>query len=168
MTSKEKQLFNELQNMMRGLQESNKQLSQTLTERVEKVESSLSKKNEPVFLENDIMQATRQAIGKAIADSLNRYGSPLEKLCGIVISKHEEELKNVVESSVISVFKEGKFIAYLNDELAHKTARILVDSSKGICDSIIDELKRDNVFRAKLTIVVSDLIKAYRTNVQTS
>jgi len=162
MTAKEQQLFSELQNTIRSLEESNRLLANSVAGRVDKVENSLSKKNEPIFLENDIIQAIRQSIGKAIVESLNRYGSPLEKLCEVVINKHEDELKNVLESSIISVFKEKEFISQLNEELAHKAARVLIDSSKGICDSITDELKRDNVFRAKLTIVVSDLIEKHR------
>lgn len=168
MTTKELQLFNELQQAIRGLQENNNRLSSALVERIEKVETCLSKKNDPIYLENDIVQSAKQAIGKAISDSLNAYNSPLSKLCASVIWSHEEELKHIVETSIVSVFKDKKFAECLNEELAHKTARILVDSSKGVCDSIIDELKKDNIFRAKLTIVISDMVKEYRSNVQTS
>lgn len=162
MTAKEQQLFNELQQTIRGLQENNNHLANALVERIEKVETCLSKKNEPIYLENDIVQSAKQAISKAISDSLNTYNSPLSKLCANVIWKHEEELKQIVETSIVSVFNDKKFAEYLNEELAHKAARILVDSSKGICDSIVDELKKDNVFRAKLTIVISDMIKEHK------
>lgn len=162
MTAKEQQLFNELQQTIRALQDSNKRLAGALVERVEKVENILSKKNEPIYLENDIVQSAKQAISKAISDSLNTYNSPLSKLCANVIWKHEEELKQIVETSIVSVFNDKKFAEYLNEELSHKAARILVDSSKGICDSIIDELKKDNVFRAKLTIVISDMVKEHK------
>lgn len=162
MTAKERQLFNELQLTIRGLQENNNRLTNALVERIEKVETCLSKKNEPIYLENDIVQSAKQAVSKAISDSLNTYNSPLSKLCANVIWKHEEELKQIVETSIVSVFNDKKFAEYLNEELAHKAARILVDSSKGICDSIVDELKKDNVFRAKLTIVISDMIKEHK------
>lgn len=162
MTAKEQQLFNELQQTIRGLQENNNRLANALVERIEKVETCLSQKNEPIYLENDIVQSAKQAISKAISDSLNTYNSPLSKLCANVIWKHEEELKQIVETSIVSVFNDKKFAGYLNEELSHKAARILVDSSKGICDSIMDELKKDNVFRAKLTIVISDLIKEHK------
>lgn len=162
MTAKEQQLFNELQLTIRGLQENNNRLANALVERIEKVETYLSKKNEPIYLENDIVQSAKQAVSKAISDSLNTYNSPLSKLCANVIWKHEEELKQIVETSIVSVFNDKKFAEYLNEELAHKAARILVDSSKGICDSIVDELKKDNVFRAKLTIVISDMIKEHK------
>lgn len=162
MTAKEQQLFNELQQTIRGLQENNNRLANALVERIEKVETCLSQKNEPIYLENDIVQSAKQAISKAISDSLNTYNSPLLKLCANVIWKHEEELKQIVETSIVSVFNDKKFAGYLNEELSHKAARILVDSSKGICDSIMDELKKDNVFRAKLTIVISDLIKEHK------
>lgn len=162
MTAKEQQLFNELQLTIRGLQENNNRLANALVERIEKVETCLSKKNEPIYLENDIVQSAKQAVSKAISDSLNTYNSPLSKLCANVIWKHEEELKQIVETSIVSVFNDKKFAEYLNEELAHKAARILVDSSKGICDSIVDELKKDNVFRAKLTIVISDMIKDHK------
>lgn len=162
MTAKEQQLFNELQQTIRALQDNNKRLAGALVERVEKVETILSKKNEPIYLENDIVQSAKQAVSKAISDSLNTYNSPLSKLCANVIWKHEEELKQIVETSIVSVFNDKKFAEYLNEELSHKAARILVDSSKGICDSIIDELKKDNVFRAKLTIVISDMVKEHK------
>ena len=56
MTAKEQQLFNELQQTIRDLQDSNKRLACALVERVEKVETILSKKNETIYLENDIVQ----------------------------------------------------------------------------------------------------------------
>ncbi len=162
MTVKEQQLFNELQQTIRNLQESNSRLANSLVERVNKVEAILSKKNEPIYLENDIVQSAKQAIGKAISDSFGRYDSPLSKLCASVIVKHEEELRQIVETSIMHTFKEQDFVDYLNEELAHKAARILVESSKGICDSVIDELKKDNVFRAKLTVAISELIENHR------
>jgi hypothetical protein len=162
MTAKERELFEELKEAILNLESSNNKFARSINERVNKVEESLSKKTEPIHLEAEIVRSAKSAIGKAIQESLTSYNSPLNPLCKNVIAKHSSEISKVVEDSILSTIRGGEFIKYLNDELSHKVARILIDSSKGICDSVINDLKNDNVFRAKLTIVVSDMVKEYR------
>jgi len=162
MTTKDQSIIGNLLDEIKSLKESNAQLNESLTKRVRDVENVLSKKNESIFLEKEIIQESRSAISTAIVGSFNRYDSPLSKLSNIVLDNHKDEIKEILESSIISMIKDNGFVDSLNEELSHKISRILIDSSKGICESITTDLKNDNVFRAKLTIAVSRLIEEYR------
>lgn len=98
MTNKEEETLHRLCNLMDDIRNENKQFREDINKKVDTYTEKVDKKVEPLYFEQDIVQATKQSIQKAMIESLTTYDNPLSKLIKSVVQSHYNELREIIDS----------------------------------------------------------------------
>ena len=109
-------------------------------------------------LDRRVLNAANSAITKAIVKELVGYKSPLSLIVERVISAHDAEIYNLVDSEVVNLLTADDFRASLREALNAKLARTLIQRMGGELEKTVNELKANPATRAKITLAVAGII----------
>ena len=115
--------------------------------------------NENKTMEAQVLNAVRTSIHTAITEELVGYNKPLAKLTEQVVDNHSAEIKETIEGAVSSLLSSSDFREALTKAINEKLAKTLINKIGGEIESKVNDLKRDPVTRAKLTIAIDDVVK---------
>lgn len=109
-------------------------------------------------LEFQVIKGVKRAIAGAFEKQINEYNSPLKQLVTLAIEKNSDELIGLMGKCLSQVLRDFDFEKELTQEIRAKLARAIINESQGMFESKANELRRDKVFGAKLTLAVSNVI----------
>jgi len=159
MTVEEKKLFESLNITINGLIAKNIQLHEDVSKQIEAINTKVETKQVPVHLESRIVDAVQQTIGDVISKALLEYGSPMKKLVESVIGEYSADLRQIISDSFNRVIKTDEFKASIVAAFSHKVARTIISNNDGLFDTVSKDLKRDAIFKAKMSLAVSNVVE---------
>ncbi|MCP4761114.1 MAG: hypothetical protein GY870_04980 [archaeon] len=148
MTSKEQNTINDLFALVSKL-------------RNEKTEATVDKKNIPLSLEENIMNAAKNSMADAIKSAFTGYSNPLEKYAKEAAEKHQHSIKATFEKMISEGIVSVDFENACKEQLLRKIAKTVISGIDGSVDKVVNQMKQDSVFRSKLTLMVNNLIEEY-------
>lgn len=158
MNKEEQKTVDQLYQMVSQIKQENKILTEALTDMVNKLNEKVEKKNEPIYLERDILQVLQVSMSKAIQDCLSGYNSPLTKLVNSVVESRSEELRKIITDSFDDAIAKEEFKSAIREGFSHKIARTLTNNNGGLFDKVSNELKQDAMFKSKMTIAIANVV----------
>ena len=158
MNKEEQKTVDQLYQIVSNIRQENKILTETLTNMVNKLNDKVDKKNEPIYLEKDILQVLQVSMNKAIQDCLSGYSSPLTKLVNNVVESRSTELRKIIADSFDVAIQKDEFKSAIREGFSHKIARTLINNNGGLFDKVSNELKQDAVFKSKMAIAVANVV----------
>lgn len=159
MTKQEQQAVDSLLKAVQDLRQENIKFREDVKLTVDSINQKTEKKHTPIYLEQDILKITQQSIQDSIKSSLSGYGSPLLKLVAEVVNENTIELKEIISSSFKSVIRTEEFKKSIIDAFSHKVARTIISNNNGLFDKVSNELKQDSIFKAKMSLAVSNVVE---------
>jgi len=158
LNKEEQKTVDQLYQIVSNIRQENKILTETLTNMVNKLNDKVDKKNEPIYLEKDILQVLQVSMNKAIQDCLSGYNSPLIKLVNSVVESRSTELRKIIADSFDVAIQKDEFKSAIREGFSHKIARTLINNNGGLFDKVSNELKQDAVFKSKMAIAVANVV----------
>ena len=161
MTAKEEQALKSMYNLINTLREENSKFRIDVTEQINTINAKVDKEYKPISLENNIVEVIKSTLDKSMQAALTGYGSGLISLINEVVNEHKSELKTLMTTGFIEAIEDKKFNEIIKNSIASKLYRGLLSSNASLFDSITNDLKKDSVFRAKITLAISEAISEY-------
>lgn len=158
MTNKEQETIDKLYNLLSDIRDENEKFKDSINKKVDTYTEKVDKKVEPLYFEQDIVQAIKQSIQKAMIESLTSYDNPLSKLIKSVVQSHYDELRTIVDNSFMIAIKTEDFKQAMTDEFSHKVARTLITKNDGMLEKVCNDLKQDAAFRSKVTLAIDKVV----------
>jgi len=159
MTKQEQHEFDELKKTVRDLQDKNQNLERFTDKSVKELNEGIQKKHNPVYLEKDILITAQQSIAEAMKTVLTGYQSPLNKLIISVVDENTTSLRQIISDSFTKVINTDDFKQSVINAFSHKVSRSMLSSSDSLFDKVVNELKQDASFKAKMTLAVSSVVE---------
>lgn len=123
------------------------------------VEKKADRQNAPSDLAVDILKVAQASVAKSLEAVLSSYDSPLAKLVKLVIEQNSAELKKLIDESFSSVIRTEDFKRSLVDAFSHKVSRTIISNNDGLFDKVSNELKNDQIFKAKMSLAVANVVE---------
>ena len=161
MTNKEQETIDKLYNLLGDIRKENSQFREDINKKVDTYTDKVDKKVEPVYLEQDIVQVAKNSIQKAIADSFTAYDNPMTKLVKSVVQSHYDEIRAIVDKSLMSAINTDTFEKDMTDEFSHKVVKTLINKNEGMLEKFCNDLRQDVTFRSKLTLAIDKVVTEY-------
>lgn len=158
MTAQEQKTIDSLYQLLSDIKRENNEFKTQITQNVDGINKKVDAKLFPVTLEQDILSVTQSAIQGAIKESLTKYDSPLVKLVTAVVNERSVQLKQIISESFDDVIKMDEFKESIRDGFSHKVARTIISNNDGLFEKVSNDLKQDSVFKAKMSLAVSNVI----------
>ena len=158
MTSQEQKTIDKLYELFSDIKRENTEFKALTTQTIDSISKKVDAKLFPVTLEQDILSTAQISIQTAIKESLTKYDSPLVKLVTAVVNEHSAQLKQIISESFDDVIKTNEFKESIRDGFSHKVARTIISNNDGLFEKVSNELKQDSVFKAKMSLAVSNVI----------
>lgn len=112
-----------------------------------------------IDLEKEVLRVAQESIHTSIKEALSKYDSPLIKLVNQVVDENSIELKGLISSSFQTVIRTEEFKQSILSAFSHKVARTIISNNDGLFDKVSNELKQDSVFKAKMSLAVSNVVE---------
>lgn len=155
MNIKERQTIDNLYKAVQDLRTENLKFREDIGSQVEKVNN----KHLPIYYEQDILKTAQQAIQEAIGKTMTGYQSPLTKLTESVINEYSSELRKIISDSFSQVIRTDEFKQSIIHAFSHKVAKLIISNNDSLFDKVSNELKQDSVFKAKMSLAVSNVVE---------
>ena len=158
MTAQEQKTIDKLCELLSDIKKENNAFKAQATQTIDGINKKVDAKLFPVTLEQDILSTAQSSIQAAIKESLTKYDSPLVKLITAVVNERSGQLKQIISESFDDVIKMDEFKESIRDGFSHKVARTIISNNDGLFEKVSNELKQDSVFKAKMSLAVSNVI----------
>jgi hypothetical protein len=76
-----------------------------------------------------------------------------------VVDAYSAELYTLIDQSFGQVIKTQTFKDSIVAAFSHKVARTIISNNEGLFDKVSNQLKQDQLFRAKMTVAVSNVVE---------
>jgi hypothetical protein len=110
-------------------------------------------------LEQEILQVAQQSVSTSIRECLTKYDSPMVRLTKQVVEENAVELKKLISDSFQSVIRTEQFKESIVSAFSHKVARTIISNNDGLFEKVSNDLKQDAVFKAKMSLAVSNVVE---------
>lgn len=159
MTSAEEKQIQYLNQQLHTIREENNKFREDMRELFSHTSDKVDKKHAPIHFENDILSCVQSAMSETIKRVLESHGSPLNKLILSVVDSRSKELREIIASSFDKVIGLQEFKDSIVSAFSHKVAKTIISNNDGLFDKVSDELKRDAIFKSKMSIAVSNIVE---------
>jgi hypothetical protein len=110
-------------------------------------------------LEKQILTVVQTSIGESVKSVLTGYNSPLSLLVKSVVDENAKVLRAIISDSFKLVISTDEFRQSIVNAFSHKVARTIISNNDGLFDKVSNELKQDAVFKAKMSLAVSNVVE---------
>jgi len=159
MNEKEQKTIETLLQLVRDLKSENQKFREDVTKQVESVNTKTDKKLFPVTMEQDILRSAQLAIVETITKVMGNYDSPLTKLVKLVVEENSTELRKIISDSFTQVIRTDDFKTSIVSAFSHKVARTIISNNDGLFDKVSNDLKQDQIFKAKMALAVANVVE---------
>ena len=113
----------------------------------------------PVTMEQDILKTAQLAMSDAITKTLVNYDSSMIKLVKSVVDENSTELRKIISDSFTQVIRTEDFKTSIISAFSHKVARTIISNNDGMFERVSNDLKQDQVFKAKMALAVANVVE---------
>lgn len=113
-------------------------------------------------LEEEILNATKTILINGIK-SLDSYNNPTKSLVDTVIKEYEPSISIIFKDAVEKTIRNDNFKEELQKLISQRIVRELVSQSDSSIARVIQKMKRDETFRARLILAVDNIITEFTT-----
>ncbi len=113
-------------------------------------------------IENDILQAVKTGLHKAVCEKLTGYNSPLDKVLVSVIEAHNGAIRELLTEAINSALTDTDFRQQIAQGVRGKLAKQLVEKFGGEMEKQVNMLKSDPLTRARITQAIGEIIESTR------
>lgn len=110
-------------------------------------------------MEQQILNAVRDAISKSIITALSGYHSPLTTMVNNAVGKHTATIEQMIDDEFSQLLGGDGFRLELRTALNQKIAKLLVSKTGGELEKRVNELKQNPQTRAKITLAINEIIE---------
>lgn len=111
-------------------------------------------------LENEIIEATKTVLINRI-NNIDKYNNPFTELARAICEFHREEFWKIIDESFCNILQSSEFKVQLREIIAQKIVRTITAESESSITRIVQKLKQDETFKAKLIVSINNLLKEY-------
>ena len=113
-------------------------------------------------LEEEILNATKTILINGIK-SLDGFNNPTKSLVNSVIKEYEPSISLLFKDAIEKTIHSDNFKEELQKLISQRIVRELVGQSESSIARIVQKMKQDETFRARLTLAVDNIITEFTT-----
>ena len=113
-------------------------------------------------LEEEILNATKTILINGIK-SLDGYNNPTKSIVNSVIKEYEPSISLLFKEAIEKTIRSDNFNEELQKLISQRIVRELVSQSESSIARIIQKMKQDETFRARLTLAVDNIVTEFTT-----
>ena len=113
-------------------------------------------------LEEEILNATKTILINGIK-SLDGYNNPTKSLVDSVIKEYEPSISSLFKDALEKAIRNDNFKEELQKLISQRIVRELVSQSESSIARIVQKMKQDETFRARLTLAVDNIVTEFTT-----
>ena len=113
-------------------------------------------------LEEEILNATKTILINGIK-TLDGYSNPTKPIVISVIKEYEPSISIIFKDAIEKTIKSDNFKEILQQLIAQRIVRELVGQSESSIARIVQKMKQDETFRARLTLAVDNIVTEFTT-----
>lgn len=111
-------------------------------------------------LEEEILNATKTILINGIK-SLDGYNNPTKSLVNSVIKEYEPSISLLFKDAIEKTIRSDNFKEELQKLISQRIVRELVSQSDSSIARIVQKMKQDETFRARLTLAVDNIVTEF-------
>ena len=113
-------------------------------------------------LEEEILNATKTILINGIK-ALDGYNNPTKSIVNSVIKEYEPSISLLFKDAIEKTIRSDNFKEELQKLISQKIVRELVSQSESSISRIVQKMKQDETFRARLTLAVDNIVTEFTT-----
>lgn len=113
-------------------------------------------------LEEEILNATKTILINGI-NALDGYNNPTKSIVSSVIEEYEPSIRLLLKNAIENAIHDNNFKEILQKLVSQRIVRELVTQSEGSIARIVQKMKQDETFRARLTLAVDNVVTEFTT-----
>lgn len=113
-------------------------------------------------LEEEILNATKTILINGIK-TLDGYSNPTKPIVISVIKEYEPSISIIFKEAIEKTIQSDNFKEVLQKLIAQRIVRELVSQSESSIARVIQKMKQDETFRARLTLAVDNIVTEFTT-----
>ena len=113
-------------------------------------------------LEEEILNATKTILINGIK-ALDGYNNPTKSIVNSVIKEYEPSISLLFNDAIEKTIRSDNFKEELQKLISQKIVRELVSQSESSISRIVQKMKQDETFRARLTLAVDNIVTEFTT-----
>ena len=113
-------------------------------------------------LEEEILNATKTILINGIK-TLDGYSNPTKPIVISVIKEYEPSISIIFKDAIEKTIQSDNFKEVLQKLIAQRIVRELVGQSESSIARIVQKMKQDETFRARLTLAVDNIVTEFTT-----
>ena len=113
-------------------------------------------------LEEEILNATKTILINGIK-SLDGYNNPTKSLVNSVIKEYEPSISSLFKDALEKAIRNDNFKEELQKLISQRIVRELVSQSESSIARIVQKMKQDETFIARLTLAVDNIVTEFTT-----
>ena len=113
-------------------------------------------------LEEEILNATKTILINGIK-SLDGYNNPTKSIVNSVIKEYEPSISLLFKEAIEKTIRSDNFKEELQKLISQRIVRELVSQSESSIARIVQKMKQDESFRARLTLAIDNSITEFTT-----
>ena len=113
-------------------------------------------------LEEEILNATKTILINGIK-SLDGYNNPTKSIVNSVIKEYEPSISLLFKEALEKTIRSDNFKEELQKLISQRIIRELVSQSDSSIARIVQKMKQDETFRARLTLAVDNIVTEFTT-----
>lgn len=113
-------------------------------------------------LEEEILNATKTILINGIK-SLDGYNNPTKSLVNSVIKEYEPSISSLFKDALEKAIRNDNFKEELQKLISQRIVRELVGQSESSIARIVQKMKQDEAFKARLTLAVDNIVTEFTT-----
>ena len=111
-------------------------------------------------LEEEILNATKTILINGIK-SLDGYNNPTKSIVNSVIKEYEPSISLLFKEAIEKTIRSDNFNEELQKLISQRIVRELVSQSESSIARIVQKMKQDETFRARLTLAVDNIVTEF-------
>ena len=113
-------------------------------------------------LEEEILNATKTILINGIK-ALDGYNNPTKSIVNSVIKEYEPSISIIFKDAIEKTIQSDNFKEVLQKLIAQRIVRELVGQSESSIARIVQKMKQDETFKARLTLAVDNIVTEFTT-----
>ena len=113
-------------------------------------------------LEEEILNATKTILINGIK-SLDGFNNPTKSLVNSVIKEYEPSISLLFKDAIEKTIRSDNFKEELQKLISQRIVIELVGQSESSIARIVQKMKQDETFRARLTLAVDNIVTEFTT-----
>lgn len=110
-------------------------------------------------IDQQVMNAVQDGIRKGVCDKLGGYNSPLDKLIGECLAKHDSAFRSLLTDAIGGAVNDPEFRAEVSSVVRKKLTSAMIGKFGGELEKQVNTLRSDPTTRARITLAIDEIIK---------